>query len=185
MPNKDIAARLHLSPKTVERYLSVAYEKLNAGNRTDAVLRALGSGHTPGMYARGAGAPSTSRFQLATIQSPLAIWREEPALDEGLQLYAHTPQSPSGSSIGGSCIRRGAVELSEPSLVLWRHGAPRQVVDRLPGQGIGSLEDLARLLLPIFDGHGETQDCGHEVERKRHSLAFAITLVDPQLLHLP
>lgn len=42
--NKDIAARLHLSVKTVERYLSIAYEKVGAENRTDAVLKALGRG---------------------------------------------------------------------------------------------------------------------------------------------
>lgn len=44
LSNEEIAARLHLSVKTVERYLSSVYEKLGAKNRTDAVLIALGKG---------------------------------------------------------------------------------------------------------------------------------------------
>jgi DNA-binding NarL/FixJ family response regulator len=38
--NREIAARLYLSPHTVKEYTSSAYRKLGARNRADAVKRA-------------------------------------------------------------------------------------------------------------------------------------------------
>jgi ATP/maltotriose-dependent transcriptional regulator MalT len=42
--NKEIAARLALSPNTVKMYNSVIYEKLGVRRRTEAVARARALG---------------------------------------------------------------------------------------------------------------------------------------------
>lgn len=41
MHNKEIATRLRISARTVERHLDSIYAKLGAGSRTDAVVRAI------------------------------------------------------------------------------------------------------------------------------------------------
>jgi two-component system, NarL family, response regulator LiaR len=42
--NKDIAAQLSLSERTVKNYLSIIFQKLQVNNRTEAVTRALRDG---------------------------------------------------------------------------------------------------------------------------------------------
>ena len=45
--NKEIAARLHVSPNTVKTHVSRLYEKLGASRRTDAINRARELGIVP------------------------------------------------------------------------------------------------------------------------------------------
>lgn len=42
LTNKEIAARIFLSPETVKTYVTRILKKLGARNRTEAVVRALG-----------------------------------------------------------------------------------------------------------------------------------------------
>ena len=44
LSNKQIASRLSISDKTVRNHLSRIFKKLNAGNRTEAVMNAMRSG---------------------------------------------------------------------------------------------------------------------------------------------
>ena len=41
--NKEVAARLYVSPLTIRTHLEHIYEKLGVGNRTEAVARVLGT----------------------------------------------------------------------------------------------------------------------------------------------
>ena len=45
--NKEIAGQLYLSPNTIKTYIARLYEKLEAGRRTEAVLRARELGLIP------------------------------------------------------------------------------------------------------------------------------------------
>lgn len=42
LSNKEVAARLHLSEKTVKHYMTILMEKLGVRNRTEAALLARG-----------------------------------------------------------------------------------------------------------------------------------------------
>jgi two-component system NarL family response regulator len=42
--NKDIAAGLNLSERTIKNYLSVIFQKLQVNNRTEAAIRAVRDG---------------------------------------------------------------------------------------------------------------------------------------------
>jgi DNA-binding CsgD family transcriptional regulator len=45
--NKEIAARLHVSPNTVKTHVARLFEKLDARRRTDAINRARALGIVP------------------------------------------------------------------------------------------------------------------------------------------
>jgi DNA-binding NarL/FixJ family response regulator len=46
--NKDIAADLNLSERTIKNYLSVIFQKLQVNNRTEAAIRAVRDGLVEG-----------------------------------------------------------------------------------------------------------------------------------------
>jgi ATP/maltotriose-dependent transcriptional regulator MalT len=48
LTNKEIAARLTVSPRTVQKHTINIYEKLHASNRREAVARARALGLLPG-----------------------------------------------------------------------------------------------------------------------------------------
>jgi DNA-binding NarL/FixJ family response regulator len=48
LPNKAIAARLHLSEKTVKSHVSSVLAKLGVADRTQAALRAVRDGYVEG-----------------------------------------------------------------------------------------------------------------------------------------
>ena len=47
LTNKEIAARLMISPRTVQKHTINLYEKLHAGNRREAIARARALGLLP------------------------------------------------------------------------------------------------------------------------------------------
>jgi len=42
--NKEIAANLNLSERTIKNYLSIIFQKLQVNNRTEAAIRAMRDG---------------------------------------------------------------------------------------------------------------------------------------------
>lgn len=53
MTNKAIAFNLGLSPKTVEKHLSIIFKKLKVQSRTEAAVIAVKAGFIKGSYDKG------------------------------------------------------------------------------------------------------------------------------------
>jgi DNA-binding CsgD family transcriptional regulator len=133
LSNKEIAARLRLSPRTVNNHLSSAYAKLSTSNRHDAAA------------AVARDYPDFSRFQPIPIETHAALLdgRSRPGGEPATTFEAHTvtwrlPPPPQGLAtrllimlglaVVAAVITIGLVAIVEASLASFNGYAPPNAV---------------------------------------------------------